>query len=89
MTTNPTLIKKAVEELKEGKEKRDIDMADHIKKILKTARGKSVNLEVTESSYTGMVEQGRLLYQMFNPTAGNVCIRIPVNPSYEGEVGKE
>lgn len=64
-------------------------MADHIKEILKIARGTSISLEVTESSYTGMVEQGRLLYQKFNPTAGNVCIKIPVNPSFKGEKGRE
>jgi len=81
VTTNPSLIKKAVEDLKSKGEK--IDMQEYIKKILETARGTPVSLEVTETSYEKMVEQGKQLYKMFNPIAKNVYIKIPVNTSFD------
>ncbi|MFH1575638.1 MAG: transaldolase family protein [Candidatus Nealsonbacteria bacterium] len=87
VTTNPSLIKKAAEELKSKGEK--IDMEEYIKKILKTAEGTGVSLEVTEFTYDKMVEQGRALFKKFNPVAKNVYIKIPVNPSFEGEKGRE
>ena len=87
ITTNPSLIKKAVDDLNAQGEK--IDMEDYIKKILLTAKGTPVSLEVTELNYEGMVEQGRGLFKLFNPIANNVYIKIPVNPSFEGEKGKE
>lgn len=80
VTTNPSLIKKAVEEIKKNGEK--IDMEDYIKSILKTAKNARVSLEVTEYSYDKMVNQGRNLFKMFNPVAKNVYIKIPVNPSF-------
>jgi len=87
VTTNPTLIKQAVDDLR--KKGDDIELAEYIKRILQTARGTPVSLEVTEFEYDKMVEQGRKLYDMFNPVAGNVYIKIPVNPSFEGEEGRE
>lgn len=81
VTTNPSLIKKAVEDLKSKGKK--IDMGEYIKKILKTAKGTPVSLEVTETSYKKMVNQGRKLYNMFNPVAKNVYIKIPVNTSFD------
>jgi len=86
VTTNPSLIKKAVDELKEKGEK--INMDGYIKKILRTARGTPVSLEVTEREYEKMVEQAKKIYKMFDPVAHNVYIKIPVNPSFEAE-GKE
>ncbi|GAI14574.1 unnamed protein product, partial [marine sediment metagenome] len=38
------------------------------------------NLEVIGNTYEDMLEQGKLLYKMFNPVAGNVYVKIPVNP---------
>ncbi len=87
ITINPSLIKKAVDDLHAKGE--DIQMGDYIKKILRTAKGTPVSLEVTEFKYQGMVEQGRGLFEMFNPVANNVYIKIPVNPSFEGEQGRE
>ena len=87
VTTNPSLIKKAVEEIKKRGD--GIDMEDYIKEILKTAKNARVSLEVTEYTYDKMVEQGRKLFKMFNPAAKNVYIKIPANPSFEGEKGRE
>lgn len=80
VTTNPSLIKKAVDELKnKGK---DMDIESYIKKILETSKG-PVSLEVTELTQKGMFEQAKKLYKKFNPIANNVVIKIPVNPSPE------
>jgi len=83
VTTNPSLIKKAVDGLKKKGQK--IDMNAYIKKILRTAKGTPVSLEVTEFTYDKMVEQGKKIYKMFNPVANNVFIKIPVNPCCEAE----
>lgn len=87
VTTNPSLIKKAIESLKEQGEPNN--MATYIKKILTTAKGNPVSLEVTDFTYRLMVEQGKKLYEMFNPDAGNVYIKIPISPSFEKDEGKE
>jgi transaldolase len=36
-----------------------------------------------------MIKQGKQLYKMFNPIADNVNIKIPVNPSFPNETGKD
>lgn len=87
VTTNPSLLKNAVDKLQESGEK--ITIADYLKKILKTAKGTPVSLEVTEFSQDKMIEQGKKLYKMFNPVANNVNIKIPVNPSFPGEEGRD
>lgn len=81
VTTNPSLLKNAVLKLQEAGEKITID--DYIKKILTTAKGTPVSLEVTEFAADGMIKQAKKLYKMFNPVANNVYIKIPVNPSFE------
>jgi len=87
VTTNPSLLKKAVQKLQnEGKR---ITLDSYLKKILKTAKGTPVSLEVTETSYEGMVRQAKQLYKMFNPVAQNVYIKIPVNPSFEKRDGND
>ena len=73
VTTNPSLIKKAVE-----KNDGDISLEDHIKEILKTVEG-PVSLEVGASDYEGMVSEAKTLYEKFNPVNGNVVVKIPVN----------
>jgi transaldolase len=83
VTTNPSLIKKAVDDLKKEGEK--IDIAGYIKKILKVAEGDPVSLEVTELTYEGMVRQGKALFKKFNPVAKNVYIKVPVNPAFDKE----
>ena len=87
ITTNPSLLKKAVDKLQETGEK--ITIADYLKKILKAAKGTPVSLEVTELKQDKMVEQGKKLYKMFNPIANNVNIKIPVNPSFPDEEGRD
>lgn len=79
VTTNPSLIKKAAEELKEEGE--NIDMEGYIRKILQAAREVPVSLEVIGTSYREMVEEGKRLFELFSPVAGNVYVKIPVNPS--------
>lgn len=80
VTTNPSLIKKAVLELKEKGE--NISMVDYITKLLETAKDARVSLEVTDYTCDGMVKQGKKLFKMFNPVANNVYVKIPVNSSF-------
>jgi len=75
VTTNPSLIKKAVES-NDG----DISLEDHIKEILKTVDG-PVSLEVAGSNHDEMVKEATVLYEKFNPVNKNVVIKIPVNTS--------
>lgn len=77
VTTNPSLIKKAVES-NDG----DISLEDHIKEILKTVDG-PVSLEVAGSNHDEMVKEATVLYEKFNPINKNVVIKIPVNTSME------
>ncbi len=87
VTTNPSLLKAAVDDLKAKGE--EIDLAGYIEQILQVAKGTPVSLEVTEYSYEGMVAQAKKIYGRFNPIANNVNIKIPVNPMFEGaEVGE-
>ena len=87
VTTNPSLLKKAVDKLQDSGEK--ITIEDYIKRILKTAKGTPVSLEVTELKQDKMIEQGKKLYKMFNPVENNVNIKIPVNPSFPDEKGRD
>jgi len=76
VTTNPSLIKKAVDK-RNGK----ISMEDYIKEIVKIAPG-PVSLEVISRTSEEMIKEGRLLYKKFSPF-GQVAIKIPINPSLE------
>lgn len=82
VTTNPSLIKKAV--LK----RKNIDMENYIKDILKTAKGKPVSLEVIGTDFESMVKEGENLFKKFNNVAKNVYIKIPVNPCMEEKCKK-
>ncbi|MEM2455046.1 MAG: transaldolase family protein [Candidatus Bathyarchaeia archaeon] len=73
-TTNPSLIKKAVEK-RGGK----VFMEEYIKEILKTVPG-PVSLEVIAVRAEEMIKQAKMLYEKFSPY-GEVVIKIPVNPS--------
>jgi len=81
VTTNPSLLKKAVE--KRGKAGEKVDLRKYISQVLEIAKGTPVSLEVTEVAASAMVEQGKRLYSLFNPVADNVVIKIPVNPAFK------
>jgi transaldolase len=81
VTTNPSLLKKAVE--KRAKEGEKVDLRKYISQVLDVAKGTPVSLEVTEVTASAMVEQGKRLYALFNPVADNVVIKIPVNPAFK------
>ena len=80
VTTNPSLMKEAIEEMEEKGGKISLD--SYIKNILRIARGTPVSLEVTAFDYEGMVEQGKRIFKKYNPVAKNVYVKIPVNPSF-------
>jgi len=86
VTTNPSLIKKAVERLKKRGKK--VDMESYINDILKVCKGKPVSLEVIGINYDEMVKEGKNLYKKFNKVAKNVYIKIPVNPCMEPHCNK-
>jgi len=77
VTTNPSLIKKAVMSLRVSDA--GADMESYIKKILaQVGRMCPVSLEVAGTSAAEMIEQGILLHEKFDQVAGNVVIKIPV-----------
>ncbi len=78
VTTNPSLLKRAVDNLK--KKGKRIELENYIKEILKTAKGRPVSLEVIGGDYEEMVREGKLLHKKFNGIARNVYVKIPVNP---------
>ncbi|MFP4000633.1 MAG: transaldolase family protein [Thermoplasmata archaeon] len=77
VTTNPSLIKSAVESAE-----KEISLEDHIEEILRTVDG-PVSLEVTETDTEGMVGEAETLYEKFNSVNDNVVIKIPINTSME------
>lgn len=87
VTTNPTLLKNAVEKLRKKRQK--IDIEGYIKQLLQTARGKPVSLEVVGTDFAEMIKEGGRLYHLFNRVARNVYIKIPVNPCLEKECSHE
>ena len=77
VTTNPSLIKKAVEEQEDG-----ISLEEHIKQILKTVDG-PVSLEVCGSCYGDIVKEAETLYNKFNKVNNNVVIKVPINTAMD------
>ncbi len=86
ITTNPSLIRAAVEDQKT--KGRNIDIEEYIKKILLLARGLPVSLEVIGIDSAQMIKEGKRLYELFNPVAGNVYVKIPVNSSIDKKSNK-
>lgn len=82
VTTNPSLIKKAVEKLK-GKGIR-IEMDEYIEEICRAVNG-PVSLEVKGIETDEMVREAEILYKKFNHVNNNVVIKIPVNTAMEDE----
>jgi len=83
ITTNPSLLKKAVEKRIGAGEQ--VDLKAYLTRILEIAGETPVSLEVTEFTAEGMIEQGKRLHKIFNPVAGNVYIKIPVNPAFKDD----
>ena len=83
VTTNPSLIKAAIEnEKKIGKK---INMEEYIKEICYlVGKNGSVSLEVISLQTEKVIEEARILFKKFNPVANNVAIKIPINTSIEG-----
>ena len=61
---------------------------EYIKKILLLARGLPVSLEVIGIDSAQMIKEGKRLYELFNPVAGNVYVKIPVNSSIDKKSNK-
>ena len=74
VTTNPSLIKKAMERRK-GKSG---SMEDYIKEMCRSVDG-PVSLEVISLTSEKMVQEARILYKKFNPVNKNVVVKIPIN----------
>lgn len=87
ITTNPSLIKKAVDDLK--KKGKKIDIEKYIIEILKICKGKPVSLEVIGTNYEDMVNEANILYKKFNKIARNVYVKIPVDPCMETVCSKD
>lgn len=78
VTTNPSLIRKAVED--ERRMGGEVDLESYVREICKVAgRRRPVSLEVLSSEAAKMVEEAKVLYRKFNPIARNVLIKIPIN----------
>jgi len=85
VTTNPTLLREATEE--EKRKNRELDLESYIGKICRAVgEGKHVSLEVLSQKASGMVKEAQMLYEKFNPIAGNVVIKIPINTSISPEI---
>ena len=82
VTTNPSLIKKAVEKLKE--KGMEISMEEYIKEICKSVDG-PVSLEVKGITAEEMIREAETLYKKFNGVNNNVVIKIPVNTAMQEE----
>ena len=82
VTTNPSLIRKAAEKHREEA----ADLAAYIRRILETAgEACPVSLEVISTVEEAMLREAHILYEKFNDVAGNVVIKVPVNPSLPGK----
>ncbi len=80
VTTNPSLIKKAVTIRQQRGD--NVDMRSYIQSILEVAHDVPVSLEVIGTDRQQMEKEGRFLFETFNPIAGNVYVKIPVNPAF-------
>jgi len=74
LTTNPTLIRRAVEA------RDDVDMESYIEAICRIVPG-PVSLEVGSLTAEDMVAEAMRLYGRFNRIRRNVVIKIPANTS--------
>jgi len=83
VTTNPSLIKVAVEAIKKTGKK--IDMEEYIKEICYlVGKNGSVSLEVLSLKSEKIMEEAQILFKKFNPIANNVAIKIPIDTFVNG-----
>ncbi len=77
VTTNPSLLKKSF-----GKYKGDrFSFKEYIEKILNLAGpGCPVSLEVIGVTEEAILHEAHYLFETFNTIAGNVVIKVPINP---------
>ncbi len=78
VTTNPSLLKAAVDERQKKGEKTDI--IEYIKAILQVCENRPVSLEVLGGDVEELARQAVILWEKFKDY-GNVVIKIPINPS--------
>ena len=83
VTTNPSLIKKAVSTRQQ--QGQAVDMKDYLCKLLETAGEVPVSLEVIGTKRNEMEKEGMFLYGTFNPVAENVFVKVPVNPALQAD----
>ena len=82
VTTNPSLIKKAVNSTK------GTSLEYYIKNILKISKRKPVSLEVIGNNFNDMVREGKIIWEKFR-RYGNVYVKIPVNPCLEDKCERD
>jgi len=88
VTTNPSLLKKAVTARTKAGETLDIET--YLERILTTVGpGKPVSLEVIGTTCEAMLAEALQLYDRFNPVAGNTVIKVPINPTLEPDTGDD
>lgn len=88
VTTNPSLLKKAVTARTKAGETLDIET--YLERILTTVGpGKPVSLEVIGTTSEAMLAEALQLYDRFNPVAGNTVIKVPINPTLEPDTGDD
>tara|TARA_Y100000310_G_scaffold344684_1_gene458793 strand:- start:6238 stop:7086 length:849 start_codon:yes stop_codon:yes gene_type:complete len=85
VTTNPSLIKKALDSRKKKGEK--VNLESYIKKLLKICKGKSVSLEVVGNTYEDMLSEALTLNKKFG-RLGKIYVKIPVNPCFTNKCDK-
>ena len=79
ITTNPSLIKKAVDSYKEK-----LNLEDYIGKIMDTAKGYPVSLEVISNDEESMFNEAIILYEKFSiKETWKPVIKIPINPNIQ------
>ncbi len=83
VTTNPSLIKAALEDKKKISKK--INMEEYIKEICYlVGKEGSVSLEVISLQAEKMIEEAQTLFKKFNPIANNIAIKIPIDTFIKG-----
>ncbi len=84
VTTNPSLIRKAVEKQKEMGE--DVSLEQYIGEICKVAgKERPVSLEVMSKKKDEMIGEAQTIFKKFNSISRNVVVKIPINTFSNGD----